>query len=218
MGEAASIAGHFKLGKLTFVYDDNHITIEGKTELTFSDDVTRRFEGYHWHVQNLGEKANDIAAIEQALKETQSVTDRPSLIILRSHIGYGAPNKHDTKEAHGSPLGIEEVKAAKKFYGWDENKNFYVPEDVLTYMHRAIEAGQELEDRWNELFTQYKNKYPMEYEDFNNALNNKIPSDWDSDIPYFEVCNSKSGSKSSQQHRGQNPMADGRKRRPCSFD
>lgn len=183
--EAASIAGHFKLGKLTFVYDDNHISIEGKTELTYSDDVARRFEGYHWHVQNLGEKANDIEAIERALEEAQSVTDCPSLIIIRSHIAYGAPNKHDTKEAHGSPLGPEEVKAAKKFYGWDENRNFYVPDDVLSYMHQAIEAGQELEDQWNKSFERYRNKYPQLHRSFTDALHNRLPSEWDSDIPHF---------------------------------
>ena len=185
--EAASLAGHFKLDKLTFVYDDNHISIEGKTELTYSDDVAKRFEGYHWHVQNLGDKANDLEAITQAFRNAESVKDRPSLIIIRSHIGYGAPHKHDTSEAHGSPLGEEEVKLAKRFYGWDENKTFYVPDKALEYMHNAIVAGQQLEDSWNDLFTRYKEKYPKLYEEFNNALDNKIPSDWDSDIPEFKV-------------------------------
>ena len=186
--EASSLAGHFKLGKLTFVYDDNHISIEGKTELTYSDDVTKRFEGYHWHVQNLGDKANDLDAIDQAFRNAESVKDHPSLIILRSHIGYGAPHKQDTSEAHGSPLGEEEVKLTKKFYGWDENKTFYVPNEALEYMHNAIDAGQKLEDSWDELFTQYKEKYPNLYKEFNNALYNKIPSDWDSDIPKFKVA------------------------------
>jgi transketolase len=185
--EAASLAGHFKLDKLTFVYDDNHISIEGKTDLTYSDNVAKRFEGYHWHVQNLGDKANDLEAITQAFRNAESVTDRPSLIILRSHIGYGAPNKQDTSDAHGSPLGEEEIKLAKKFYGWDENKSFYVPDEALEYMHKAIDAGQQLEDQWNKLFVKYKNKYPKLYEEFNNALNNKIPSDWDSNIPQFKV-------------------------------
>jgi transketolase len=198
--EAASIAGHFKLGKLTFVYDNNHISIEGKTELTFSDDVARRFDAYHWHVQNLGEKANDIEAIEKAFQNAQSVTDRPSLIIVRSHIGYGSPNKQDTKEAHGSPLGPEEVKLTKRFYGWDENKSFYVPDEVLKYMRKMAEAGQELENRWNDLFESYRNKYPQLYKAFTDALNNSIPSDWDSDIPEFApddgpIATRKAGSK-----------------------
>ena len=185
--EAASIAGHFKLGKLTFVYDDNHISIEGKTELTYSDDVAKRFEGYHWHVQNLGEQANNLEAIEHAFNEANLVADRPSLIILRSHIGYGAPNKQDTKEAHGSPLGAEEVRLAKKFYGWDENKTFYVPDEALAYMHKAIDRGRQFEDRWNHLFGQYRESYPQLHKLFTDALNNNIPSDWDSDLPAFAV-------------------------------
>jgi transketolase len=185
--EAASIAGHFRLGKLTFVYDDNHISIEGKTELTYSDDVAARFEAYHWHVQNLGDKANDLEAIEQAFRNAQSMTNRPSLIILRSHIGYGAPNKQDTRESHGSPLGAEEVRLAKRFYGWDENKTFYVPDEVLEYMHNAVNAGQRLQENWDELLAQYHKNYPRLYETFSNALSNKIPSDWDSDIPEFKA-------------------------------
>ncbi len=185
--EAASIAGHFKLGKLTIVYDDNHITIEGQTELTFSDDVARRFEGYHWHVQNLGDKANDIEGIEGAFREAQGVSDRPSLIILRSHIGYGAPNKQDTSDAHGSPLGEEEVRLAKEFYGWDPDKKFYVREEVLAHTRQAIEAGRNLEDQWNELRTEYSRRFPEEHEEFSRALENEISSDWDNDIPVFSV-------------------------------
>ncbi len=146
------------------------------------------FESYHWHVQNIGEKANDLEAIAQAFRNAESVTDHPSLIIIRSHIGYGAPHKHDTSDAHGSPLGEEEVKLAKKFYGWDENKTFYVPDEVLKYMHNAIDIGQQNEDQWNDLFTQYKNKYPKLSIEFNNALNNKLPSDWDKSIPQFDVA------------------------------
>jgi transketolase len=185
--EAASIAGHFKLGKLTFVYDDNHISIEGKTELTFSDDVARRFEGYHWHVQNLGEKANDLYAIDRAFRQAHEITDHPSLIILRSHIGYGAPNKQDTKEAHGSPLGEEEVKLAKKFYGWDEDKTFYVPEEALTHMRKAIDKGRQLENEWNRLHDQYQDRYPQLNQSLSDALNNRIPPDWDRNLPEFSV-------------------------------
>ena len=135
--EAASIAGHLKLGKIIFIYDDNHISIEGKTEIAFSDDVARRFEGYHWHVQNLGEKANDLAAITRALRRAQQEKDRPSLIILRTHIGYGAPHMQDTKEAHGQALGEDEVKLTKRVYEWPEDEHFYVPQEVLDHMRQA---------------------------------------------------------------------------------
>lgn len=183
--EAASIAGHLKLGKLTFIYDDNHISIEGKTELTFTDDVAGRFEAYHWHVQNLGEKANDTEAIEQAFHNAQSVADRPSLIIIRSHIGYGAPNKQDTKEAHGSPLGEDEVRKTKEFYGWNPDKQFYVPETVLDYMHKAVERGRNLEEQWDGLSGQYQKKYPQLHQALTDAISNTIPPDWDSDLPEF---------------------------------
>ena len=185
--EAASIAGHFKLGKLTFVYDDNHITIEGKTALTFSDDVAKRFEAYHWHVQDLGEKANDLDAIEAAFRTAKAAADRPSLIILRSHIAYGAPNAQDTKEAHGSPLGEEEVRRAKAFYGWDPHKTFDVPDDVLEHMRGAVAAGRNLQRRWDKLCDQYRQEHPQLYESLVQALNNELPADWQSDIPEFGV-------------------------------
>ena len=187
--EAASLAGHFKLGKLTFVYDDNHISIEGDTKLTYSDNVAKRFEGYNWHVQNIGDKANDLEAIAQAFRNAESIADQPSLIILRSHIGYGAPNKQDTSDAHGSPLGEEEIKLTKRFYGWDENKTFYVPDEVIENMHNAIDIGQQLEDQWNELLTKYKDKYSKLSIEFNDALNNKLPSDWEKSIPQFKTEN-----------------------------
>lgn len=159
--EAASIAGHQKLGKLICVYDENHISIEGKTELAYSDDAAKRFEGYHWHVQNIGDKANDLAAISEAINNAINETQRPSLIIIRSHIGYGAPHMHDTKEAHGQALGEEEVRLAKKFYNWPEDKHFYEPPEVLEYMNQAIARGTELEDNWNEKFNSYEKRYPQ---------------------------------------------------------
>ena len=146
--EAASIAGHLGLGKLIYLYDNNHITIEGDTNLTYSDDVAMRFEAYHWHVQDLGETANDINVLSDAFRKAKEATDKPSMIILRTHIGYGSPNKQDTAEAHGSPLGDKEVTLTKEFYGWPD-KPFFVPDDVYEYMHHAVEHGAQQEKDWN---------------------------------------------------------------------
>jgi transketolase len=183
--EAASVAGHLKLGKLIFVYDENHISIEGPTEITFTDDVTRRFEGYHWHVQDLGEKANDTAAIADAIRTAQEETDRPSLIILRSHIAYGAPHMQDTKEAHGQPLGEEEVKLTKRFYGWPEDKTFFVPPEVLEHMRQPGQRGQQMEDAWNEMVADYKQRYEDLGELFETSIRGELPQDWDSAMPVF---------------------------------
>lgn len=184
--EAASVAGHQKLGKLIYVYDDNHISIEGKTEITYSDDVAKRFEGYHWHVQDIGDRANDLNAISKAFMNAIDEKQRPSLIIIRSHIGYGAPNLQDTKEAHGQALGEEEVKLAKRFFHWPEDKTFYEPPEVLEYMSQAIARGKELEDQWNAKFQEYENKFPELAELFKSYLSNKLPQDWDKDIPEFK--------------------------------
>ena len=186
--EAASIAGHLGLGKIVFFYDDNHISIEGKTELAYSDDVARRFEGYHWHVQNLGECANDLEALDAAITLAQRATDRPSLIIVRSHIGYGSPHRQDTKEAHGEPLGEEEVKLTKKVYGWPEDEKFLVPKDALGHMQKpAIERGQKLEADWNEKLAAYKKAYPDLAAQFEARLRGELPAGWDEKIPRFEA-------------------------------
>ena len=158
--EAASVAGHLGLGKLIVLYDDNHITIEGNTSLTYSDEVGKRFESYHWHVQNLGDKGNDTKLISEAFTKAKATTDQPSLIILRTHIGYGSPNKQDTSEAHGSPLGAEEVKLTKKIYGWPEDKFFWVPDEVKSHMNVAIEKGKTLEEKWKKKFDDYKKAFP----------------------------------------------------------
>jgi transketolase len=126
--ESASLAGHLKLHKLIFFYDNNHISIDGETSLSFSEDVGKRFEAYNWHVQHI-EDGNDLGAIENAIKEAQK-SDRPSIIITRTHIAYGSPNKHDTAEAHGAPLGEEEIKLTKKNLGWPEDSSFLVPDEV----------------------------------------------------------------------------------------
>ncbi|MBM4026071.1 MAG: transketolase [Planctomycetes bacterium] len=185
--EAASVAGHLKLGKLIFIYDDNHISIEGPTEITFSDDVALRFKGYHWHVQNLGEKANDLAVITRALRRAQRVQDRPSLIILRSHIAYGAPHMQDTKEAHGQALGEEEVRLTKRYYGWPEDRQFYVPDEVLDHMRQAQERGRELEAAWNQRLADYSRQYPDLGRLFEASVHGDLPEDWASEIPEFPV-------------------------------
>ncbi len=183
--EAASIAGHLGLGKLIYFYDDNHISIEGETELTYSDNVKKRFEGYNWHVQNIGEKANDIKVISEAIDNAKKEKDKPSLIIIRSHIAYGAPNMHDTAESHGSPLGEEEVKLTKKFYGWPEDKTFYVPDDVQQHMNRTIEKGNKSEEEWNEKYKSYKKDNPELAKRFESMLKLELPKNWDANLPAF---------------------------------
>jgi transketolase len=184
--EAASLAGHLGLGKLIFMYDDNRITIEGETSLTYSDDVSKRFESYHWHVQNLGDKANDLDALYAACTEAQQEKTRPSLIIVRSHIGYGAPHMQDTKEAHGQPLGEEEVKLTKKYYGWPEDAQFLVPEPVLLHMRQAVTRGAQLEEQWNKACTRYQETYPELAQQFKAAMRGTCPLEWDKDIPSFK--------------------------------
>jgi transketolase len=184
--EAASLAGHLGLGKLICVYDDNHITIEGNTSLAYSDDVTRRFEGYHWHVLNLGDQANDLEAIAAAFAVAREEKERPSLIILRSHIGYGSPNRQDTPEAHGEPLGEAEVRLAKKHYGWPEEEKFLVPDQVSAHMRRSIERGVELEEAWNASFSDYRKDCPELAEGFVTALSGTLPAGWDAGIPVFK--------------------------------
>jgi transketolase len=186
--EAASIAGHLGLGKLIVLYDDNHITIEGKTSLTYSDDVSKRFESYHWHVQNLGDSGNDIKAIGEAFMKAKKTTDQPSLIILRTHIGYGSPNKQDTPDAHGSPLGADEVKLVKKFYGWPDDKLFWVPDDVKSHMN-AIEKGNTIEKTWNTQFDEYKKVHPELAQQFSEYLAQELPKDWDKEIPVYNPAN-----------------------------
>jgi transketolase len=184
--EAASIAGHFGLGKIIYIYDNNHITIEGETKITYSDNVAKRFEGYHWHVQDIGDKANDLQTITRAIEEARKVNDRPSLIIMQSHIGYGSPNKQDTPDAHGSPLGEDEIKKTKEFYGWPPEEKFLVPERVLKHMREAVDRGENLEKDWKKKFDKYEEKYPDMVAQLEAAINGKLPKDWDANIPHFK--------------------------------
>ncbi len=157
--EAASFAGHLKLGKLIGIYDDNHITIDGKTELTFSDDTAKRFEGYGWHVERVAD-GNDLGALDGCLAAARRVTDRPSLIIVRTHIAFGSPHKQDTAAAHGAPLGEEEVKLTKQNLGWPSLEPFHVPEEALAHWRRAQERGARLEAEWQQKYAPYRAAHP----------------------------------------------------------
>ncbi|MDD2319944.1 MAG: transketolase [Geobacteraceae bacterium] len=183
--EAASLAGHLGLGKLICVFDDNRITIEGSTDLACSDSVRLRFEGYGWQVIDLGDAANDLDALMAAFDQARMEADRPSLIVVRSHIGYGAPHRQDTSSAHGEPLGEEEIRLTKKFYGWPEEEQFLVPEEVRAYLGRAVERGRELEEDWTRRFENYRKECPELAERLRDSLSGELPAGWDADIPVF---------------------------------
>ncbi len=185
--EAASLAGHLSLGKLICVYDDNRITIDGETSLSYSDDVVKRFEGYNWQVQNLGDSAEDLSRVSGAFNLAKAETERPSLIVVRSHIGYGSPRYQDTARAHGAPLGDEEVEATKKNYGWPEGETFHVPDEVSTHMGEAVSRGAALEEDWNRRFAKYESENPVLAAKFQEALGGKPPAGWESCIPRFDV-------------------------------
>src|ERR1700746_3040085 len=183
--EAASLAGHLALDNLCWIYDNNHITIEGNTRITFTEDIAARFLGYGWNVLRVGD-ANDIDRIEQALSVFRDTKSRPTFIILDSHIGYGAPHKHDTHAAHGEPLGEEEIKLAKRFYGWPEDAKFLVPEGVREHFAAGIGArGDTLHTEWLALFESYKAKYPKEADDLYRMQRRELPESWDKGLPVF---------------------------------
>ncbi len=182
--EAASLAGHFKLGKLIYLYDNNRITLAGETALNFTEDVGKRFEAYGWHVQSI-EDGNDIEAISKAIQAAQNETSRPSLISVRTHIAYGSPNKQDTFEAHGSPLGPEEVIATKKNLGWPLEPTFYIPDEALTHFRKALDEGTTLEAEWKTKLESYGKKYPELSMEWDQWMNSTLPKDWDKDIPVF---------------------------------
>src|SRR4051812_17931216 len=183
--EAASIAGHLGLGRLIAFYDDNHISIEGDTALSFTEDVGRRYEAYGWHVQNLGEDLG-LERIEEAIATAKDVTDQPSLIIVRTHIAPGAPNKQDTESAHGSPLGEEEIKLTKEAYGWPSQEAFFVPQEALDHFRESIERGEELEAEWRRHFETYKAEFPDAAKEFERIMKGELPKDWDADVPTFK--------------------------------
>jgi len=182
--EAASYAGNLKLHKLIYLYDDNHITLSASTDLTFTEDVGMRFKAYGWHVQTISD-GNDLAALEDALQNAREELGRPSLIITRTHIGYGSPNKQDTYEAHGSPLGEKEVKLTKENLGWPLEPAFYVPEEVLSHYRKAIARGQQDEKDWDQLFSAYSEDYPELAEELHQIMLGELPEGWDADLPEF---------------------------------
>lgn len=182
--EAASLAGHLGLGKLAWLYDDNRITIDGDVDLAFSEDVRGRFESLGWHVQSVGD-ANDLAALDAALEGARSVEDRPSLIIVRSHIGYGAPNKQDTAAAHGAPLGEEEVRLTKEAYGWPAEPTFLVPDAVRSHMGRQVARGEALAAEWRERFERYRAEHPELAAELERRIQSDLPAAWDEDLPDF---------------------------------
>lgn len=183
--EAASIAGHLKLSNLCWIYDNNKITIEGKTELAFSEEVGTRFQGYGWDVTHVHD-ANDLGKLASAYTHALGIKDRPKLIIVDSHIGYGAPNRQDTKEAHGEALGEEEVKLAKRFYGWPEDAKFLVPGGVRENFRDGIgKRGHQLREQWSTLFNRYTEQYPDLALQLNRMQHRQLPDGWDKELPSF---------------------------------
>jgi len=183
--EACSLAGHLGLGKLIVLFDDNRISLAGSTALTFTEDVEMRFKAYGWHVQTV-EEGNDVDAIDQALNAARGETSKPSLISVRTIIGFGAPNKQGTFGTHGSPLGTEEVLAAKENLGWPMEKNFYVPEDVCEHFRRALSIGSEKKAEWEDSFAKYRAAYPDLAEEFNRRMQGELPAGWDAALPSFQ--------------------------------
>jgi transketolase len=182
--EAASVAGHLGLNNLIWIYDNNRITIEGSTDLAFSEDVALRFMGYHWNILRVSD-ANDLGLIERAIRTAQQERTRPTLIILDSHIGWGAPKKQDTAAAHGEPLGEDEIRAAKKFYGWPEDQHFLVPPEVEQHMRKAVDRGQKWEEEWNARLAEYKKANPDLYKQWEMIQKKELHPGWDAKIPTF---------------------------------
>ncbi len=183
--EAASLAGHLKLGKLIYLYDDNHISIEGSTDITYTEDRAKRFESYGWHVQEV-EDGNDVEAIEEAIRNAREEKDRPSIILVRTHIGYGSPNKQDTPGVHGEPLGPEETRLTKQNLGWVIDPPFFVPPEALDYFRKALSEGDRREKEWREVFSAYEEEYPELAKEWKRVMSGKLPDGWDCDIPRFE--------------------------------
>ena len=184
--ESCSLAGHLKLGRLIAFYDDNHIQLDGDTAMAFSEDVPKRFEAYGWHVLNLGEEIEP-ERIESAVQEAKDVADRPTLIVIRTHIGYGSPHKQDTKAAHGAPLGEEEVRLTKEAYGWPADKEFYVPDEVLAHYREAVDRGKEWQAEWEDRLKAYVAAEPELGAELQRRFTGRLPDGWDKDVPKFHV-------------------------------
>jgi transketolase len=184
-GEAASLAGHLKLSNLCWIYDHNSVTLDGPASWSFSEDVATRFVGYEWNVTRVSD-ANDLEIIARAFETFQKTTDRPTLIILDSHIGYGSPHKQDSNSSHGEPLGEEEVRLVKKFYGWPEDAKFLVPDGVREHFRDTVgKRGRELHEQWSKTFTAYSQKFPDLSERLSHMQHHELPPGWDKNIPSF---------------------------------
>ncbi len=182
--EAASLAGHLGLGKLIYLYDNNHVSLSAATSVTFTEDVRRRFDAYGWHTLTVKD-GNDLASIQAAIKEARREKKRPSLILVRTHLGYGSPNKQDTFEAHGSPLGVDEVRLTKENLGWPVEPPFLVPDAALAHFRKAVERGGKAEAEWNERFEAYAREYPDLAAELRRAMKGELPEGWEAGIPGF---------------------------------
>ncbi|WP_022835747.1 transketolase [Salisaeta longa] len=183
--EAASLAGHLGLGKLIYLYDDNNISIDGSTDLAFTEDVAQRFAAYGWHVQTVAD-GNDLDAVDAAIRQAKAVTDRPSILCVKTHIGYGSPNQQDTAAAHGSPLGDEEVQRTKAALGWPTDRTFWVPDDVREHMD-ATATGQARRDDWDALMDAYAEAHPEKATTFRHWMDGTLPDDLADHLPSFEA-------------------------------
>jgi transketolase len=181
--EAASLAGHLKLGKLIYLYDDNHVTIEGFTSLAFSEDVPKRFESYGWHTSTV-EDGNDLDALEQAIRDAQGVTDRPSLISVKTVIGFGMPTA-GTRKAHSDAPGEEAVKETKRALGWPEDQDFFIPDEALAEFRKTVERGEQAESEWNALVEKYTSQFAEQGEAWRVTMEGELPADWESHLPTF---------------------------------
>ena len=183
--EAASFAGHLKLGKLIVLYDDNNVSLDGPTQMAFTEDRCKRFDAYGWHVQQID--GMDVEAVQRALEAAKAERERPSFIAARTHLGYGAPHKQDTAAAHGSPLGEDEVRAAKQFYGWDPDVHFAVPDAALAHFRSAIDRGRDWQAEWQQRWAAYARAYPDEARTLTQAIDQQLPPDCFADLPRFGV-------------------------------
>ena len=183
--EAASLAGHLQLGKMIYLYDRNLISLAGGTAITFTEDTAARFDAYGWHTQTIAD-GNDIGAVAKAIEEAQKEKTRPSLILVHTHIAYGAPHKQDTFSAHGSPLGEEELQAAKKALGWPAMDKFYLPQAAVDRFRQALPKGAKAQDEWRRKFENYRKEFPKEAAEFEQIVNGKLPQDWSADLPKWK--------------------------------